>query len=86
MGDRRRFDFYVVFTMILYDADACVWQDMKLIFTESVQMTFTSLKMCFETHMTPNSKVIRGDYHLRAQGSWRELHNTHATSDPSFFV
>ena len=43
MADQRRFDFCVVFTIILYDANFFVWSDMKLKFHSHLQIALVSL-------------------------------------------
>ena len=58
MADQGRSDSYVVFTMILCDANFFVWWDMKLKFHSHLQITPVSLCNWFETCAASNDKVI----------------------------
>ena len=58
MADQGRFDFYVVFTMILCGRNFCVWSVTELKFTKQLQMASLSLYSQFETNLMSNRKVI----------------------------
>ena len=62
--DQGMSDFYVVFTMIPFGPNFCVWYVMKLIFTSKLQMTSSTLYLWFETNMSSDGRVINVSHNL----------------------
>ena len=77
---RRRSDFYLIFTEILCSTNCCTWSGFKLTFITLVQIGLLSIDILFETHLTSNSKIVNVRYDFSPHG--KKLRKIQTTTDP----